>query len=106
MASWGDKVEKGMDTVIPESRVTLDTGLFGKNIIILTFKVAHNFTETIIMLILETWLMRCRSTYLASLSIWSPKPGVSTMVNDIRVPSSSSSVAYDQQLAPVPEHPS
>jgi len=90
MASWGDEVEESMDTVVPESGVTLDTGLFGKNIIILTFKVAHDFTETIIMLILES--ARCRSAYLASLSIWSPKPGVSTMVNDIRVPSSSSSV--------------
>src|SRR5438045_3106999 len=29
--------------------------------------------------------------YLASLSIWSPNPGVSTMVKEIRVPSSSSS---------------
>jgi hypothetical protein len=29
--------------------------------------------------------------YLASLSIWSPKPGVSTTVSEMRVPSSSSS---------------
>ena len=29
--------------------------------------------------------------YLASLSIWSPNPGVSTIVSEIRVPSSSSS---------------
>lgn len=32
-----------------------------------------------------------RGPYLASLSTWSPKPGVSTMVREIRVPSSSSS---------------
>ncbi len=30
-------------------------------------------------------------TYLASLSTWSPKPGVSTIVSEIRVPSSSNS---------------
>lgn len=45
-------------------------------------------------------LRRCKSGavrnpfglhYLASLSIWSPNPGVSTMVSEMRVPSSSSS---------------
>lgn len=36
---------------------------------------------------------------LASLSIWSPNPGVSTIVKDIRVPSSSSSNS-PQESAP------
>lgn len=34
--------------------------------------------------------------YLASLSIWSPKPGVSTTVREMRVPSSSSSSSAAQ----------
>ena len=38
------------------------------------------------------WKMLC---YLASLSIWSPNPGVSTMVSEMRVPSSSSSNSND-----------
>lgn len=33
---------------------------------------------------------------LASLSIWSPNPGVSTMVSEIRVPSSSSSSSGEE----------
>jgi len=37
MAGRGDKIEEGMDTVVTESGVTLDTRLLGKNIIILTF---------------------------------------------------------------------
>lgn len=37
--------------------------------------------------------LRDKTAYLASLSIWSPKPGVSTMVSEMRVPSSSSSVS-------------
>lgn len=36
-------------------------------------------------------------TYLASLSIWSPNPGVSTMVSEMRVPSSSSSARKSQR---------
>ena len=36
--------------------------------------------------------------YLASLSIWSPKPGVSTMVRAMRTPSSSSSVHTRKEM--------
>lgn len=39
MASWGDKVEESVYTVVTESRVTLDTGLFSENVIILAFEV-------------------------------------------------------------------
>ena len=34
-----------MDPIVPDSRITLDTGFFGKNVIVLTFQVAHNLSE-------------------------------------------------------------
>jgi hypothetical protein len=45
MAGRRDKVKEGMDSVIPEARVTLDTGLFSENIVVLPLKVANNFLE-------------------------------------------------------------
>lgn len=41
-----DEVEQGMDTVIAEAGVTLDTGLLCKDIVVLTLQVANNFLET------------------------------------------------------------
>jgi hypothetical protein len=41
-----DEVEKGMNTVVPETRVTLDTGLFGQDVVVLALEVADNFLET------------------------------------------------------------
>ena len=40
-----DEVEERVDTVVAESRVTLDTGFFGENVIVLSLEVANNFTE-------------------------------------------------------------
>lgn len=45
MTSGSDKVEEGVDTVVPEARVTLDTGLLGEDIIVLAFKVADDLLE-------------------------------------------------------------
>jgi hypothetical protein len=45
MASWGNEVEKSVNTVVPESGVTLDSRLFGENIIILAFEVSNNLWE-------------------------------------------------------------
>jgi hypothetical protein len=42
-----DKVEEGVNTVIAESRVTLDTRLLGQNIIVLALQVARDFPKTI-----------------------------------------------------------
>ena len=47
MASWCDKVEESMDTVVPESWITLDAGLFRQNVIILTFQIAHNLAKAV-----------------------------------------------------------
>jgi len=42
MARRGDEVEHGVDTVISESGVTLNTGLLGKNVIVLSLEVADD----------------------------------------------------------------
>ena len=46
VASRRNEVEKGVDSVVPEARVTLDTRLFGKNVVVLAFKISNNFLET------------------------------------------------------------
>ena len=46
MAGGSDKVQERMDSVVSESRITLDTRLFGKNVIILSLEVANNLRET------------------------------------------------------------
>ena len=96
MSSWCDEVEQGMHSVISESWVTLDARFFGQDVIILSFKVAYNLGEAAAKRVsyMKRQLRRCSrngNTNLASLSIWSPNPGVSTIVRDMRVPSSSSS---------------
>ena len=48
MASGCDKVEKGVDTVIPESGVTLDTRFFCKDVIILTLKMSNDLREAML----------------------------------------------------------
>ena len=45
MAGRGDKVEKGVDTVVSEARITLDTRLFRQDIIVLALEVSDNFGE-------------------------------------------------------------
>lgn len=46
MARRRDEVEKGMDAVVLETRVTLDTRLLCEDIVVLPFEVAHDFLET------------------------------------------------------------
>ena len=48
MASRCNKVEQGMDTIIPESWVTLDTRFFRKDVIILTLKMSNDLRETML----------------------------------------------------------
>jgi hypothetical protein len=40
-----DEVEESMNTIIAETRITLDTGLLCKNIIVLSFQITDNLTE-------------------------------------------------------------
>jgi hypothetical protein len=54
MASRSDKVEKGVDSVIPESWVSFDSRLFGENIVILSFQITSNFGKTCLIINLIT----------------------------------------------------
>jgi hypothetical protein len=45
MTSWGNEVEKRMDTIVPEAGITLNARFLCENIIILAFKVANNLLE-------------------------------------------------------------
>ena len=86
-----DEVQQDVYAIVPEARVTLDPRLLCENSIVLTLEISYNLLEAAN----RKQAAECPRedmTYLASLSIWSPKPGVSTMVSEMRVPSSSSSV--------------
>ena len=88
-----DEVEQGMDTVIAEAGVTLDTRLLSENVIVLALEVANDLLETVGKENAQGTGCSDRrdGTYANSLSMLSPKPGVSTMVRAMRTPSSSSS---------------
>ena len=45
MSSGCDEIEKNVNTIVAETRVTLDTGLLCKNIIVLSFKEANDLAE-------------------------------------------------------------
>ena len=45
MTGRRDKVEESVNTVISETRITLDAGFFGENVIILAFEVTNNLGE-------------------------------------------------------------
>lgn len=47
VASGSDKVKKGVDTVVAEARITLDPGLLGQNIIVLSFQISENLLEAV-----------------------------------------------------------
>ena len=45
MTGRGDEIQKSVDAVVAEARVTLDTRLFGQNIIVLAVEVANDLLE-------------------------------------------------------------
>jgi len=61
MASWSDEVKQGVNTVVTESRITLDTGFFCKNVVVLPFEVADNLSKTVTMRQQTTTLPRTPS---------------------------------------------
>lgn len=101
-----DEVKENVDAVVAESRVTLDSRFFGKNVIVLSLEVSNNLGEAVTAQRYSSsyrasiclCIRGAVSSYLASLSIWSPNPGVSTTVREMRVPSSSSS-SSDQKIS-------
>lgn len=94
MARGGDKVEQRVDAVVAEAGVSLDAGLLREDVVVLTLEVAHNLCEA------APVSARTSSgvPHVYSLSIWSPKPGVSTTVREMRTPSSSSSAVRQRGL--------
>lgn len=48
MASRRDKVQQRVNTVIPETGVTLDTALLGQDIVVLTLEVADDLLEPVL----------------------------------------------------------
>lgn len=47
MTSRSDEIEKSMDTVVSESRITFNPGLFGENVIVLPLKIPNNLREAL-----------------------------------------------------------
>ena len=47
MASGGDKVEQGVNTVVTEAGITLNPGLLRQNIIILSFQISENLLKAV-----------------------------------------------------------
>ena len=47
MSSGRDEVQKGMDSIVPETGITFDTWLFRQDIIILAFKMTNDLLETV-----------------------------------------------------------
>lgn len=45
MASGGDEVEQSVYTVVPKSGITLDTGFFRENVIVLSFEMSDDLRE-------------------------------------------------------------
>ena len=45
VACGRDEVEQSVNSVVTEARVTLDTRLFGQNVVVLTFKVSNDLLE-------------------------------------------------------------
>ena len=47
MAGRRDKIEQSVYAIITESRITFDAGLLGKDVVVLSFEVAHDLTEAV-----------------------------------------------------------
>lgn len=45
MTGGSDEVEHGMDSVVPEARVTLDARLLGQDVIVLPLQVSDNLRK-------------------------------------------------------------
>ena len=71
MTGRGDEVEKSVDTVVPEARVTLDTRLLSENVIVLAFEMANDLREAglVIDLITESRRVHDGQRYASSFLI-------------------------------------
>lgn len=51
-----DEIQKSVNSVVPESRITSNSGFFGQNIIILAFQITDYFLESIKWFILDMYI--------------------------------------------------
>ena len=49
VSSGRDKVEEGVNPVVAEARVTLDTRLLREDIVVLTLEMTYNFLKTVMV---------------------------------------------------------
>ena len=98
MTSRRDEIQKSVDAIVTEARVPLDARLLSKDIVELTLQVTNNLLEPVLHHQLRLG-EKYEDTYANSLSMLSPKPGVSTIVRAMRTPSSSNSVVSSAQQA-------
>ena len=45
MASRGNEIKHGMNTVVPEAGVTLDSGFLAQNIVVLPLEISNDLGE-------------------------------------------------------------
>ena len=72
MTRRGDEIKQRMNAVISKPRVSLDAGLFGQDVIVLTLQVTNNLREAgcaMSSVDVVPDLFAVPETYLASLSI-------------------------------------
>lgn len=87
------EIQKSMHSVVFGTAVTLDARFFSQNVVVLALEISDNFLEAAHTKSDQGNLSYSDGkSYASSLSMLSPKPGVSTIVNAIRAPSSSNSV--------------
>lgn len=53
MASRSDEVEQGVNTIITESWITFNARLFCKNVVVLPFEIANDFSEAARMMLVR-----------------------------------------------------
>lgn len=47
MTSRGNEVKHGVDSVVPEARVTLNTRLLGQDVVVLSLEVSNDFGKAV-----------------------------------------------------------
>lgn len=45
MTGRSDEVEQGVDSVVSETRITLDSRFFGQNVVVLSLEIADDFAK-------------------------------------------------------------
>jgi len=49
VSSWGDEIKQSMNPVVAEAGVALNARLLGKDIVVLSLEIGHDFLEAVIV---------------------------------------------------------